>query len=54
MPAHQILSTRQFAHVTDLPEEKSVTSIKLRDEIPEEEDEPIGSEGPRIPGGGAT
>jgi len=50
MPAHQILSSRQFAHVADLPEEKSVDSAKLRAEIPEEEDESIGSEGTRLPG----
>jgi hypothetical protein len=51
MPAHQILSSRQFAHVVDLPEEKSVTSTKLRGEIPEPEDEPIGAEGTRMSGG---
>jgi hypothetical protein len=51
MPAHQILSSRQFAHVADLTEEKSVTSVKLRDEIPEKEDEDIGAEGIRIQGG---
>ena len=46
--SHQILSNQQFAGVPDLTEEKSVDSTKLRDEIPEPEDDDIGAEGTRI------
>jgi len=43
--SHQVLSSQQFSGVPDLPYEKSVDSTKLRDEIPEKEDEDIGQAG---------
>jgi len=47
--SHQVLG-RQFSGVADLTYEKSLDSPKLRDEIPEQEDQDIGSEGQRITG----
>jgi hypothetical protein len=42
MAAHQVLSSRQFSGVADLPEEKSIDSPDPQNIIPEKEDEDIG------------
>jgi hypothetical protein len=40
--SHQVLSSQQFAGVTDLPAEKSIDSPDPQNVIPEKEDEDVG------------